>query len=65
MRFLPNSFIVGTTKRLLNSGKKSRRSVSPTKKNEQVLAQNWSSFNQDSRSFEQLLELSKKNRENR
>ena len=62
---LPDSFIVGTSKRLLNSGKKSRRSVSPTENKEQVLAQNGSSFNQDFRSLEELLELAKKNRENK
>lgn len=65
MRFLPGRFIVGTTKRLLNSGSSRRLSASPTENKGQVLAQSWSSFSQDSRSLEELLELAKKNRENK
>ena len=55
---MPDSFILGTTKRLIKSGKSSRR-VCPTKNKEKVLAQNWYCFDQDTRSFEELLEEAK------
>lgn len=60
---LPDSFIVGTTKRVLNAGKKSRRSEnSLTESKEIVLAQSWECFNQDSRSLEQLLAEARQHR---
>jgi len=52
---LPDSAILGTAKRLFKSGKKSRGRISPTKSKEIILGQNWSCFNQDTRSFKQLL----------
>jgi hypothetical protein len=53
---LPDSAIYGTIKRLT---KKSRR-ISSSKRKEKVLAQSWSSFEQDFRSFEELLEEAKR-----
>jgi hypothetical protein len=53
---LPDSAIYGTVKRLT---KKPRR-ISSSKRKEKVLAQSWSSFEQDFRSFEELLEEAKR-----
>ena len=53
---LPDSAIYGTVKRLT---KKSRR-ISASENKEKVLAQSWISYEQDSRSFEELLEEAKR-----
>ena len=53
---LPDSAIYGTVKRLT---KKPRR-ISSSKRKEKVLAQSWSSSEQDFRSFEELLEEAKR-----
>lgn len=57
MRFLPDSAILGTYKRIKHMGKPRRRKgVSrPKPKQEQVLGRSWSSYQQDARTFEQLL----------
>ncbi len=60
---LPDSAVLGTAKRLLKSGKNSRGRISPTKNKEIILAQNWYCFDQDSRSFEELLSKAKQHAE--
>ena len=53
---LPDSAIYGTIKRLT---RKSRR-ISASEKKGKVLSQDWSSYGQDSRSLEELLEEAKR-----
>jgi hypothetical protein len=57
---LPDSAVLGTAKRLLKKSGKNNRRVSPTKTKERVLAQNWECFDQDTRSFAELLEEAKR-----
>ena len=57
---LPDSAILGTTKRLLKKSGKNNRRVSPTKSKERVLAQSWNCFDQDTRTFAELLEEAKR-----
>lgn len=56
MKFLPDSAVLGTLGRLKHIGKPRRiNGVAKSERKEKVLAQSWSSFEQDFRSFEQLL----------
>ncbi len=60
---LPDSAIVGTVRRIVRASKKNNRGSAVKENKEVVLAQSWYCFDQDTRSLEQLLELSKENRE--
>ena len=57
---LPDSAVLGTTKRLLKKSGKNKHRVSPTKSKERVLAQSWDCFDQDIRTFAELLEEAKR-----
>ncbi len=57
---LPDSAVLGTTKRLLKKSGKNKHRLSPTKNKERVLAQNWDCFDQDTRTFAELLEEAKR-----
>lgn len=60
MKFLPDSAVLGTLGRLKHVGKPRRRkSVAKSERKEKVLAQSWGSYEQDTRSFEELLEEAK------
>ena len=62
MKFLPDSAVLGTLGRLKHAGKSRRRkSVAQNEKKEgTVLAQNWDAFEQDFRSFDELLAEAKR-----
>jgi hypothetical protein len=62
MKFLPDSAILGTLGRIKHATNKKRKGRAVSKE-EIVLAQSWSSYQQDFRTLEQLLELAKENRE--
>jgi hypothetical protein len=57
MKFLPDSAVLGTLGRLKHAGKSSRRK---DEKKGTVLAQNWDAFEQDFRSFAELLAEAKR-----
>jgi hypothetical protein len=57
---LPDSAVLGTTKRLLKKSGKNKHRLSPTKNKERVLAQSWDCFDQDTRTFAELLEEAKR-----
>jgi hypothetical protein len=57
---LPDSAIVGTVRRLTRASKKNNRGSAVKENKEIVLAQNWSAYNQDARSLEQLLAEAKR-----
>ena len=60
MKFLPDSAVLGTLGRLKHVGKPRRRKgVAKSERKEKVLAQSWGSYEQDTRSFEELLEEAK------
>jgi hypothetical protein len=60
MRFLPDSAILGTLGRIKHASKKNRRGSAVKRNREVVLAQIWSGYNQDSRSFVELLAEAKR-----
>ena len=61
MKFLPDSAVLGTLGRLKHAGKSSRRKgITQREKKETVLAQNWDAFEQDFRSFDELLAEAKR-----
>lgn len=56
MKGLPDSAVLGTLGRLKHAGKARRKKgIARSERKEKVLAQDWSSFEQDFRSFEELL----------
>lgn len=58
---LPDSAVLGTLGRLKRVGKSRRiKGVAKSERKEKALAQNWSSYEQDFRSFEELLEEAKR-----
>jgi hypothetical protein len=57
---LPDSAIVGTVRRVVRASKKDNRGSAVKENKEIVLAQDWSAYNQDTRSFEELLEQARK-----
>jgi hypothetical protein len=62
MKFLPDSAVLGTLGRLKHAGKSRRRKgvAQNEKKEGTVLAQNWDAFEQDFRSFDELLAEAKR-----
>jgi len=61
MKFLPDSAVLGTLGRLKHAGKSSRRKgITQRENKETVLAQNWDAFEQDFRSFDELLAEAKR-----
>jgi hypothetical protein len=60
MRFLPDSAILGTLGRIKHASKKNRRGSAVKENKEVILAQNWNSFNQDTRSLKELLAEAKR-----
>jgi hypothetical protein len=60
MRFLPNSAILGTLGRIKHASKKNRRGIAVKENREVILAQSWSAYNQDTRSFDELLAEAKR-----
>ena len=60
MMFLPDSAVLGTLKKLKGGkGGKRGRAISDSKPKPIVLAQSWDCFDQDSRSFEELLAMAR------
>jgi hypothetical protein len=62
MKFLPDSAVLGTLGRLKHAGKSRRKKgfAQNEKKEGTVLAQNWDAFEQDFRSFDELLAEAKR-----
>lgn len=63
MKFLPDSAVVGFAKRLKNAGKPRNHKSVKVVSSEQVLATSYTPYNQDARSFEQLLAEAKRHAE--
>lgn len=60
MRFLPDSAILGTLGHIKHASNKNKRGSVVKRNREVVLAQIWSGYNQDSRSFVELLAEAKR-----
>jgi len=57
---LPDSAVLGTLGRIKHASNKNRKGSAVSKNKEITLAQNWENFNQDARSFEELLAEAKR-----